>query len=280
MEAPVRAAALLPYLLLLSAVLWTGAESGGLRIRRVEVTSPVEAGSSAWLECEWELRGDSVYALKWYWGLHEFYRWTPAETPSMKVFNFKGIKVDERMSYEGRVHITDVSMMLSTKRFRCEVSAEAPSFHTDSRVIPMRVIDLPDGPPHITEVGRFQLHDQVQLNCTSIRSRPPAKLAFYINEQLVDESLLIKYPRIMESKTGLVTSVLGLHLEATQELLHQGFLKVKCAATIGDVYEDSSERLILGDTPQRAHIMEGRASTGSCASPLFMPFVFFLILHL
>lgn len=114
---------------------------GGLRITHISVPTPVVVGEAAWLECEFLEENENVYALKWYLGLDEFYRWTPAETPSVKTFEVKGspLVVDTGASSRGRVRITDVRLG-ATGVFRCEVSAEAPSFHTESDVATMTVL--------------------------------------------------------------------------------------------------------------------------------------------
>ncbi|CAL4067994.1 unnamed protein product, partial [Meganyctiphanes norvegica] len=122
----------------------------GLQLSRVRVSTPVEVGNNAWLECDYEENVDQLYTLKWYNGLNEFYRWTPAEQPQVKVFSAPGITVDKDMSHKGRVRLRDVRMITANKKFRCEISAEAPSFHTDSRVASMTVIDPPDESPFIS----------------------------------------------------------------------------------------------------------------------------------
>lgn len=114
---------------------------GGLHITKVGVSTPLAVGESGWLECEWADDGDSIYALKWYLGLDEFYRWTPAEDPPVKTFKIRGepLRVDASASHKGRVRIQAVTLAAAGV-FRCEVSAEAPSFHTESHVAYMTVV--------------------------------------------------------------------------------------------------------------------------------------------
>lgn len=113
----------------------------GLRITKVSVPTPVVVSDSVWLECDFVEEQENVYALKWYLGLDEFYRWTPAESPSVKTFPVRGnpLVVDTTASHRGRVRIHDVKLG-ATGVFRCEVSAEAPSFHTESEVDTMTVL--------------------------------------------------------------------------------------------------------------------------------------------
>ena len=49
-------------------------------------------GAEALLECNWRAEGfpvndEGLYSLKWYHGLHEFYRWTPSERSPMQVLS-------------------------------------------------------------------------------------------------------------------------------------------------------------------------------------------------
>lgn len=115
--------------------------SRGLHITKVDVPSPVVVGESGWLVCEFVEEGESVYALKWYLGLDEFYRWTPAESPPVKTFPVEGnpLRVDKNASKRGRVKIHDVKLGAAGV-FRCEVSGEAPAFHTESAVASMKVV--------------------------------------------------------------------------------------------------------------------------------------------
>lgn len=67
---------------------------GALRDVRVVVPADVRHTEDAVLQCLFDLEGDSLYSVKWYKGQHEFYRFTPKEDPSLKVFPLQGIKID------------------------------------------------------------------------------------------------------------------------------------------------------------------------------------------
>jgi len=74
---------------------WSVLVSGGaLRDVRVIVPADVRHTEDATLQCLFDLEGDVLYSVKWYKGQHEFYRFTPKEEPSMKVFPLQGLKVD------------------------------------------------------------------------------------------------------------------------------------------------------------------------------------------
>lgn len=64
-------------------------------LRDVDVFVPaaVRRGDNAKLLCLYDLEGDTLYAVKWYKGGREFYRYTPKENPAMKTFAVSGIDV-------------------------------------------------------------------------------------------------------------------------------------------------------------------------------------------
>ncbi|EAA14948.4 AGAP009270-PA, partial [Anopheles gambiae str. PEST] len=105
--------------------------SVGLRNVRVTVPTAVRKGDSAHLFCDYELEDkERLYSIKWYKGKREFYRYTPQEKPSMKVFS--AVDVEVRSTSNGaasNVVIKALETNVSGK-YSCEVSADAPSFHT------------------------------------------------------------------------------------------------------------------------------------------------------
>lgn len=54
----------------------------------------VRRGEEATLICTYDLESDPLYAVKWYRGNREFYRYTPSNYPNIKVFLFGNINID------------------------------------------------------------------------------------------------------------------------------------------------------------------------------------------
>uniref|UniRef100_A0A1B6CNQ3 Ig-like domain-containing protein n=1 Tax=Clastoptera arizonana TaxID=38151 RepID=A0A1B6CNQ3_9HEMI len=108
-------------------VLLTGV--GGLRDVEIRAPLAVAPGKTATLICKYDLEGDPLYTVKWYKGREEFFRYIPKELPHTRVFPMPGINVDINASGADRVVLRDVQKELSGK-YRCEVSADAPNFHT------------------------------------------------------------------------------------------------------------------------------------------------------
>lgn len=61
-----------------------------LRINKLSVPKRV----SIELECDYDLEGGRLYAVKWYKGGREFYRYIPSENPATKIFAVSGINVN------------------------------------------------------------------------------------------------------------------------------------------------------------------------------------------
>lgn len=57
-----------------------------LREVRIQIPTAVKKGDSAILNCWYDTEGDQLYAVKWYKGSREFYRYAPNENPVVKTF--------------------------------------------------------------------------------------------------------------------------------------------------------------------------------------------------
>ncbi|KAH9400698.1 hypothetical protein TYRP_002269 [Tyrophagus putrescentiae] len=106
-----------------------------LKLTSVEVPTMVPMGEPFWLNCSYELGNQGLYSIKWYhWNPEssvngEFYRWVPNDNPPGQMFQLKGIHIDLQRSHYGNVRLIS-SDLYTDGSFRCEVSAEAPSFQT------------------------------------------------------------------------------------------------------------------------------------------------------
>ncbi|KAI4474429.1 hypothetical protein M0804_014862 [Polistes exclamans] len=58
----------------------------GLREVRVQIPTAVRKGDTALLNCWYDIEQDPLYAVKWYKGGREFYRYAPNENPVVKTF--------------------------------------------------------------------------------------------------------------------------------------------------------------------------------------------------
>ncbi|OXU26137.1 hypothetical protein TSAR_003323 [Trichomalopsis sarcophagae] len=233
----------------------------GLRMMELVVPQHVARGNSVKLECNFNLDNVILYSVKWYKDGNEFYRYVPREQPPVLVFVLPGVTVDIHNSTERSVVLNSVNLM-SSGRYRCEVSAEAPAFQTVSDHSDMLVVALPTEGPSITgRAGRhrYQVSDVVRFNCTSAKSKPAAMLSWFINGDPVDQSLL-RGPYTTEvDREGLETVVLGLEFRIRAKHFKRGDMKIKCLATIATIYWKSNELSIEGyRTENKAPVMESR----------------------
>ncbi|XP_065093323.1 uncharacterized protein LOC135713993 [Ochlerotatus camptorhynchus] len=235
----------------------------GIKLLDVRVPKHTVKDLPVRLECHYEMEGDALYAVKWYKDGNEFYRFVPRDDPPIQVFDLKGINVDVQNSSNDHV-VLDPVELASSGKYRCEVSAEAPSFQTVSEHTEMTVVVLPDEDPHITGgKPRYQIGDYVRVNCTSGRSKPVVQLSWYINSDQADQSLIRKYEPIISGPDKLETSILGLEFRVKPKHFKRGDMKLKCLATISTVYWKSNEESVEGDKPQKAPMLESRKAVAS-----------------
>ncbi|XP_037039959.1 uncharacterized protein LOC119076970 isoform X2 [Bradysia coprophila] len=232
--------------------------SFGLRLTEVRIPNHTVRDSSARLECHFDLDGEALYSVKWYKDGNEFYRYVPRDMPPAQVFILPGVSVDLHNSTDSMVVLQSVNLS-TTGRYRCEVSAEAPSFQTVSDHGDMIVVALPDEGPRITGGRpRYQIGDSVRVNCTSGRSKPAALLNWFINGDPADSSFLRNYNTVITGREGLETSILGLEFRVRGKHFRRGDMKLKCLATIATVYWRSNEESVEGDKQQKAPVLESR----------------------
>ncbi|KAK3915186.1 Cell adhesion molecule 2 [Frankliniella fusca] len=161
----------------------------GLRLLHVSVPPVLLRGETASLQCEYELGGDRLYSVQWYKDDDEIYRYVPRAAMQKHSYQVDGVYVDRHSSDERRVVLRNVNLK-SSGTYRCEVSAEAPSFQSVHGEGRLEVVALPQKGPEITGLERpeYQMGDTLSVNCTSDRSYPAAKLRWYINDRPVDPS--------------------------------------------------------------------------------------------
>ncbi|KAJ3646312.1 hypothetical protein Zmor_023904 [Zophobas morio] len=153
----------------------------GLRDVRIIVPSAVVRGDDAYLHCYYDLEGEQLYAVKWYWYTTEFYRYTPNEKPSIKQFPTPGLSIRTEDSNDTSIVLEHVNRSVSG-RYSCEVSADAPSFYTLIQNANLQVVDLPKKDPFVS-INRKRYHygDVLKATCTSEHSNPAVNLTWYVN---------------------------------------------------------------------------------------------------
>nr|CAH0104990.1 unnamed protein product [Daphnia galeata] len=176
----------------------------GLVMRGLEGPSQsVTRGMDIILHCRYDLEaGDRLYAVKWFHGTREFYRFQPELQPPSRSFPIEDVYVDVESSNAEKLVIRHV-VPGTSGIYRCEVSAEE-TFETDYREMNITIEDAPLGDPVIYNIqSRYAIGDQLKINCTSFDYRPAARLQWIINGKTKEDNdpEVTHYPTRWRSST-------------------------------------------------------------------------------
>ncbi|XP_035212578.1 uncharacterized protein LOC118186582 [Stegodyphus dumicola] len=204
-----------------------------LRINMLHIPTPVVTGENVILRCGYELGNETLYAVKWYKNMGEFFRFVPASDPPLKAFPQVGIDVDISKSDKSTVYLRNLSLE-SFGNYTCQVSTDKPFFRCVQTTRQLEVVVPPsDGPVLMEEKSDYELGDNVSILCNSGKSKPAPELKWYINDQLAQSELAdqetIVYPDQLESTS------LALRFRLKPDVLHNGKVTLKCVATINHI---------------------------------------------
>ncbi|CAH0564220.1 unnamed protein product [Brassicogethes aeneus] len=220
---------------------------------QIKVPATVERGHDAILRCMFDLDGDRLYSVKWYRGNYEFYRYTPSERPPIKQFKIKGMFVREQDSNSTQVVLENVSRDISGS-YSCEVTAEQPSFFTDMQTAELQVVDLPQGDPVISGLKpRYRVGETLKANCTSEGSNPAANLTWYLNGKPVDAKYVHRHKPRLNHEDNLLTVHSILRFQVTNHLLKDGRMKIRCTASLHNLYHRISEKSVGREKKHHRH---------------------------
>ncbi|KAM7353809.1 beaten path Ic [Cochliomyia hominivorax] len=222
-------------------------------LKDVSVTIPqaVKRGSNAMLTCNYDMENDTLYSVKWYKGRREFYRYTPKENPAMKVFpSQSGLNVERNLSNQSHVVLLAVPLNISGK-FTCEISVEAPSFQTAMVSGEMEVVELPEEQATVTGIQpRYRIGDLVDGNCSIKYSKPAANLTWTINGIVVPPHHIKTYQIEKYEETNLESVMSAIHFMVTTQHFIKGQMRLKCTASIFDIFKEEIESIIEEDRPR------------------------------
>ncbi|XP_011347606.1 uncharacterized protein LOC105285218 isoform X2 [Ooceraea biroi] len=180
---------------LLLLVMLLRQEVAGLKLQHIRVPTYLLSGENAFLECGYDLETEKLYAISWYKDQEEFYKFIARGETNKHSYPVAGVKVDYRHSDDHQVILQNVSLHTSGQ-YRCEISAEAPSFEAVSGEASMEIIELSQEKPVI--VGEEKVYasgDVLALNCTSGKSHPAAQLKWFVNGQQFRVTPVSRRPR-------------------------------------------------------------------------------------
>ncbi|XP_050059077.1 uncharacterized protein LOC114129323 isoform X1 [Aphis gossypii] len=215
-----------------------------LKLLNVRIANHTILGSSTTLKCTFDLEGEHLYSVKWYKNGDEFFRYLPKSKPNIQVFEKSGIYIDIDKSNSTEVVLKSLELS-SSGTYRCEVSAEAPSFQTvfqDRDMITVEEIPWISGLQHEYNVG-----ETVNANCTSSKMEIHAQLVWYINNEKANSTVEQGpyYKKYFAGSGQLVTTVLGLSFTVTDGHYKNGEIYLKCAARLSTHYLLYSDEKII-----------------------------------
>lgn len=227
---------------------------------RVKVPPFRQRGEDATLQCHFDLDAGELYSVQWYKDNEEFFRYKPRSEPQKHPYkDIVGVKVDNPRSNSRQVTLKQVSIR-SSGVYRCEVSGEAPYFHSAHSEARMEVVYIPKDNPTISGPERqHQVGDNIALNCTSGKSHPASKLQWFINDQLVsDPAFLVEHPH-QKHAHGLYTTVLGLRLVIRPQHFREGSMVLRCVATVStELWRSHTEVVHDDEPPHNVRMLENR----------------------
>jgi len=217
----------------------------------MQVPAAIEKGKSATLHCWYDLEGTALYAVKWYKERSEFYRYTPKENPSVKTFTI-GMDLQVNKEESNATQVTLMNLDLNaTGEYSCEVSADAPSFHTAIVYATMHVAEFPTEMPKIHGLQRkYAIGETLRLNCSSARSNPAANLTWFVNDHQPQQSYVRTYGPLDTNDSEWHISHVGLQFLVTDDHFTSGKLKIRCSASIYNIYWQSTEVSAEEDKPR------------------------------
>ncbi|XP_069163854.1 cell adhesion molecule 2-like isoform X2 [Procambarus clarkii] len=241
-------------------------------VKHVTVPDFVGRGEQVELGCHWQLPQDKLYSLKWYLDDREFFRYMPEEEPSIEVHPLPGVNVNREASTAERVVLNNVQLTSSGK-YKCEVIAEAPNFHTADKSANMTVVHIPNEEPRIYgRQHKYHIGDTTRLTCVSASSSPRAELTWFINDKQAPQEYIIDMTD-SQSEQGLVETRKGLQFVVSHEHFHKGELKLRCSAKISTLYYKTQQHSVDVHLSYSVPVMESRdilalsgSSSSSCSS--------------
>ncbi|XP_048477757.1 uncharacterized protein LOC105395638 [Plutella xylostella] len=198
-----------------------------LRVVSLSVPALRARGEAASLACEYDLAGGRLYSVKWYRDNEEFYRYMPRLRPPQHAHALDGVTVDLHKSSARRVHLRDLTLK-SRGLYRCEVSEEAPSFHSAEAEAFLEVYYFPREAPKVSgHERRYGNNEPLDVNCSSAEAFPAPDLQWLVNGQKVTNPSWLLPLATVPTPAGLLVSRLGLRAPA------RGRMRLRCVAAIG-----------------------------------------------
>ncbi|XP_076376735.1 uncharacterized protein LOC143259211 [Megalopta genalis] len=228
----------------------------GLKDLTINVLPMVRSGDTVTLSCDYDLEGVPLYRIQWFLEETEFYRYVPDRVPPYNSFDVAGIHVDVSKSNKNDVTLFNVSRGL-TGRYKCEVSAGRPSYHTLIKRAEMEVVDAPKTDPTIEiQKERISVGKVFRAHCTTGNSMPACNITWTLNGKPIANDSMLYSPRYLKipQADDSVVSKSTIEFKVSSDMFKNGRLHLRCTVNIADVYRKTADIEINEDTPRIASI--------------------------
>ncbi|XP_050524485.1 uncharacterized protein LOC126896079 isoform X3 [Daktulosphaira vitifoliae] len=233
-------------------------------VKNLKINTPdaVKSGSTLKLNCTYDLEKQALYSIKWYLRDQEFYRYVPKESPPTRVFPMAGVIVNVQESDANKVTIVNIRRIL-TGFYKCEVSADAPYFHTAIKTKLTYVTDEPKQPPKLlVKKMKYSAGDHINVSCITTESYPAVNVTWFVNNHTADSIRTVHIKTVIEYlPDDLVITRSYLHTTADPMIFSTGRIKIRCQTTQFDLYKSWSDIELIDNAPPKLAQVIGPSSS-------------------
>ncbi|XP_065159897.1 uncharacterized protein [Atheta coriaria] len=214
-----------------------------LRLTKMSAPGVVDYRSTLHLECQFDMGGELLYAVKWYKDDHEFFRYQPHQQPHQLLFPVHGVRLANETIDCGtrrcQLTLDHLVRQRSGGAYRCEVSTEAPAFRLISETRNVTVAALPAEGPWIEDLeAHYAEGDILTAKCLSAPSDPPQLITWYINKELAAGKYVRDIKRSKPDENGLASSSLIIRL-VVETQKYGKHIDLSCVASFDGVPESA-----------------------------------------
>ncbi|XP_974094.3 uncharacterized protein LOC662932 [Tribolium castaneum] len=223
-------------MLFFNTIEWTN----GLRLKNMNVPLVADFRQEMDLDCNFDMGGEDLYAVKWYKDDQEFFRYMPSRQPHTMSFPVPGVHLvldgTNCSLVHCKVRLRDLTRDHSGGAYRCEVSSEAPFFRLAAATHNVTVAALPRENPRIEGLTTSYMEgDTVEAKCVSDPADPTPILSWYINGVEAPAKSIGEMTSSEPDGSGLVSRSLSLSFVAERKHSRGDSIELRCMSSLPGV---------------------------------------------
>ncbi|KAG5671327.1 hypothetical protein PVAND_001530 [Polypedilum vanderplanki] len=223
------------YQIVLILLLYTINLSLSVHLTDIQIPEYADIRDIVTLSCSYRMGRNKLNSVKWYKDDREFFRYAPLMDQQISTWTVVGITLYSENPYRCNKTTCSVSLdnlsSMSSGIYRCEISADAPSFTINFSDQRMTIVALPRHDPIIQGLNPiYSMDEMLEANCTTA-SYPPAVIIWHINGILMtaERAQLTQYEIQLDIRDLQVRS---RTMEIQYRIASRGQLFLKCTADI------------------------------------------------